>query len=80
MSETPPTGNGWNEWKNLVLAELKRGSEAHEKLGSKVESIEEKISELSSQIAILKIKASAWGVIGGIGAAVGYMLIERLVK
>jgi hypothetical protein len=62
------TGNGWNEWQNHVLAELKR-------LNSCVERMEEDVGKIHSEIAVLKVKARMWGaamgaIPGGIAALI----------
>jgi len=51
-------GNGWEEWKEYVLAELKRQAHAQE-------SSTEVQRAILVEIAGLKAKSTVWGVIGG---------------
>jgi len=66
--------NGWDEWKNHVLQELKALSE-----GQKEQSKE--INNCRIDIATLKTKSSLWGAITGFIAsvvvAVGSVLIGK---
>ena len=50
--------NGWNEWSKHVLAELRR-------LNTCMEKIETEMSNLRSDIAVLKVKAGLWGAAAG---------------
>ena len=64
-------GNGWNEWSKHVLAELERLNGCYEKINTK-------LLEMHTDIAILKVKAGVWGIIGGcipiiIALAVNYL-------
>ena len=45
---------------------------------SDIRCIFKRLEHISSDIAVLKYKASVWGVVGGILAAVGVMLISFL--
>jgi len=51
--------NGWDEWRNHVLSELKRQNELIEKIYSKIEGLGEDMSAL-------KVKAGVWGLAGGL--------------
>lgn len=48
----------WSSYEKLVLAELKRLSES-------MGILDKEMSELSNQIAALKVQAGIWGIIGG---------------
>jgi len=48
----------WKDYQEFVLRELNR-------LNNNVEKLEEKIDIISTDIAVLKIKAGLWGLIGG---------------
>jgi len=58
MGEVMPPQNGWEEWKNHVLMELKRQNDL-------MEGIFAKLNRLSEEIAALKVKAGVWGLLGG---------------
>lgn len=69
-----PDGNGWDQWKNLVLSELKDLKAGQEK-GA------ESINKLRTDMAFLKGRSGVWGAVaGGITAGVGllgYWLLGR---
>lgn len=61
--------NGWNEWSKYVLKELERLNGCYEKL-------EDHIQKVSTDIAMLKVKAGVWGLIAGmIPAAVALTIL-----
>lgn len=69
------TSNGWDEWRNHVLAEIRRLSEslaAHNALDQKYHD------EMIKEIETLKVKSSLWGLAGGLipalAAFIYYML------
>ena len=66
---SPTEANGWNEWSKHVLAELKRQNNNVEKLFSLT-------SQCKVEIAKLQVKASVWGGIGGVLAAIVAMMIR----
>jgi len=43
-----------------------------------IKGINRRLEEISSDIAVLKFKSSMWGVVGGLIAAVGVMLLSLL--
>lgn len=49
--------NGWNEWRNLVLRDLKC-------LDRKLESLRKEQSGILQQLAALKVKSGVWGAMG----------------
>ncbi len=55
---TPPGSNGWSQWENHVLAELKRHNEWCNELADTQ-------TQILVQLSALKVKAGIWGVIGG---------------
>jgi len=57
MDDTPK-GNGWNEWKNHVLIELKNNTGDHLAIDAKLSSIQVAIAEL-------KVRAGIWGMVAG---------------
>ena len=81
MSENHHDGNGWNEWRKHVLAEISRGTQNTEdirkatdasniqfvNLISQVEiRVLEKLSKTNQEIAALKVKAGMWGGFAGL--------------
>lgn len=66
----PP--NGWAEWSKHVLAELKRLNGCYEKL-------DKKLNVLVTEVAMLKIKAGVWGILGG-AMTVALLLVVNSVK
>jgi hypothetical protein len=48
----------WSEYRRLVLREL-------EQLGKEVENIRMMAGELKTEVALLKLRASVWGVAAG---------------
>ena len=68
----PGTSNGWDEWSKHVLMELER-------LNTCMMNIDNDLRKLSIEIAMLKVKAGVWGVIGGSIPAIvalAYFLIK----
>jgi len=63
--------NGWNEWKNLVLSELKQLREGQKDSVSATQTLRE-------DIVALKLKAGIWGLIGGSVPVITLLLIEFL--
>jgi hypothetical protein len=58
--------NGWNSYQKLVLNRLDDHSKALEDLNKEVQSIRvTDIPSLQVEIAMLKIKAGAWGAVAG---------------
>jgi len=66
------TNNGWSEYEKLVLNELER----HNNL---IEGIRKDVSDIRSEIAMLKVKSGLWGMLGAaipLAVAVGLKLIQ----
>ena len=65
-------GNGWEIWSKHVLKELKRLSDASESFPKAMQKLTEKVNdeltELKTEVAILKVKCGIWGLIGGVVA------------
>jgi len=55
--------DGWQKWSKFVLEELKRLNKNYEELTKKVN---DELTELKTEVAILKVKAGIWGLIGGV--------------
>ena len=54
--------NGWQEWSKFVLKELTRLSDTYEDLSKKVN---EEVTQLKTEVAMLQVKSGIWGIIGG---------------
>jgi hypothetical protein len=70
---TEPNTNGWSEWSRYVLKELER-------LNNCYEGLHKDVGEIKTEIATLKVKASIWGLAGGLIPAVIvliYYIIEK---
>ena len=66
------TGNGWNEYQRLVLAELTR-------LDSSVQAIRKDMAEMRIAVEVLRTRAVTWGALGGIVVWVSTLLVSALV-
>ncbi len=62
-------GNGWEEWSKFVLKELKRLSNASESFPKAMQKLTEKVNEelteLKTEVAMLKVKSGVYGLVGG---------------
>ena len=54
--------DGWQEWSKFVLKELTRLGDAYEDLTKKVN---DELSELKAEVAMLKVKSGVYGLLGG---------------
>ncbi len=70
-----PPGEEWKKESKFVLKELTRLADVYESLRDKVN---DELTELKTEVAILKVKAGIWGLIGGI-IAVGVFYLSRNV-
>jgi hypothetical protein len=50
--------DGWDEWKNHVLSELKDNKED-------LKFIMSKMTKIGNDIATLQVKSGVWGLVGG---------------
>ena len=64
--------NGWPEWRRHVLIELER-------LNEKLTRQDSKINRLCSDVSALKVKATAWGFVGG-AVSVAVLLAVQLFR
>lgn len=67
--------DGWQEWSKFVLKELTRLGDAYENLTKKVN---DELTELKTEVAMLKVKSGIWGLIGGI-LVIGIFYLSRYV-
>lgn len=65
--------DGWQEWSKHVLKELERQNEW-------LASIQKAITAIQIDVAILKLKAGAWGALGGLIAVAVALAVGWLHK
>ena len=63
----------WSQWEKYVIEELKRHQDDHRE-------IQRQLTQITVDIAALKIKAGVWGLIGSAIPVVGVVLYEILTK
>ncbi len=72
----PDSQDTWEQYRNLILAEIARINTAVEAINRKIEQFrQEDISEIKTDIALLKFQAGLWGA----GAGVIFSLIMTLL-
>ena len=75
-------GNGWEQWQNHILIELKRLSDACEGFPRAMEDLTKKVNdemtELKTDIAMLKVKSGVYGLVGGAILLVMYILARSI--
>ena len=52
------SGNGWGEYQQLVLAELKR-------VDTGMQQMQADVTKIRLSVAVLRTKAITWGALGG---------------
>lgn len=61
--------NGWNEYREFVLQELKRlheeGQKQREENEQHTRRVEQRLGEVCEAIAVLRTKAGVWGALAG---------------
>jgi hypothetical protein len=65
--------NGWNEWSKFVLKELERLNSCYDKL-------DQKATEIQTEIVMLKVKSGVWGAIGGVASIAIVLLVMYIGK
>ena len=73
MSPPKNSGNNWAEYQKLVLAELERH-------GSLISEVDQKITDLRVEIAMLKVKSGVWGAAAGLVSVMVFLLYQLLSK
>ena len=78
----PPGDDGWKEWSKFVLKELKRLGDACEEFPKAIQGLTQKvndeISQLKAEVAMLKVKSGIWGSIGAI-IVIGIVYLSRYI-
>ena len=95
--QNDPIGDGWKEWSKYVLKtldELSRSQRAIEesinrlqvsieqRLGSMSGDFHNRISQMNTDLAMLKLRASFWGAISGaltVGIAIAIKELAKLI-
>jgi len=75
MADNDKNGNGWSEWKNLVLQEQTRQSQAILNLTEKMENF---MIAQSIEVTKIKSKAGFYGALAGAIPATVAVLIHYL--
>ena len=79
---TGDVGNGWGEYKKLVMTEIERLAQEirHERNNGKQiqQGMWEQMLRIEREIAALKVKCGVWGLIGGLIPVVTALLVQGL--
>lgn len=76
MVDPPP--ENWGEYRRLILSELERIGRDLEVLNDKLDKFrQDEISKIKIDVAMLKVKAGVWGMLGGLMVAVSAALMSR---
>jgi len=72
--------NGWEQWKNHVLLELKRASEERMNLQSEVVKLRTTdLPKIQTSIAMLNVKSGFWGATGAGVILLVYYILPKLI-
>ena len=63
--------DGWPEWSKYVLKELEKNDTSHKEMLTM-------LHRMDREIATLKVKAGAWGLIAGMIPAITVLLLSLL--
>jgi hypothetical protein len=75
-----PTREGWEEYRRMVLNELKRLGETVVAVNEKLDRFHsEEIAQIKVDIALLKLKAGLWGATASVIVTIGAVLIKLLI-
>lgn len=76
--------DGWNEWRQFVLNELKRLNDCHEKSNQRTDHnqsvIFKEIKKIAVEIGMLKVKSGVWGAIGASVPLLIFTAIQFLMR
>lgn len=65
--------NGWDQYQRLVLSELQR-------LSAGMDILTDQMAKVHAQIAVLRLKAGGWSLLGGSITVIAFILIQYLVR
>jgi hypothetical protein len=72
---------GWTEYRKLILAELERLSASIHDTNRKIDEFRsDDIAQIKVEIAMLKVKAGAWGALAGLLPTLAALLIWLVTK
>ena len=78
------TGNGWDEWKQVVLTTLDRTESDIKNLASTIKELDTKMDSLCLNYVSFKsemrVKSGVWGVIGGALSVILMVIIYFISK
>jgi len=74
-------GNGWDEYRKLVLTEIQRLADEIRHERSNAERVQahmlNRLTEVDKEIAMLKVRCGMWGVMGGLIPALAALLMTK---
>lgn len=75
-------GNGWDEYRKLVLTEIQRLADEIRHERSNAERVQahmlNRLTEVDKEIAMLKVRCGMWGVMGGLIPALAALLMTKV--
>lgn len=75
------TGNGWNEYKRLVMSSIDRLTQEirHERQNYKqgMSDVYGRLIEVEKEIATLKVRCGIWGLMGGLIPALTALMLSQ---
>ena len=75
-------GNGWDEYRKLVMTEIKRlADEIRQERADARESqrgFATQLTGIERELAVLKVKCGMWGIMGGLIPAVTAMVMNKI--
>jgi len=76
------TGNGWGEYRKLVMTEIERLAREirHERNNGKQvqQHLWDQMLRMEKEIATLKVRCGIWGMVGGLIPVVTALLMSRI--
>jgi len=76
------TGNGWSEYRKLVMTEIERLAREirHERNNGKQvqQHLWDQMLRMEKEIATLKVRCGIWGMVGGLIPVVTALLMSRI--
>lgn len=73
MNGAPSRGNEWGEWSRQMFYEVKE-------IRDDQKLLTDKVNKLLVEIAVLKVKSSLWGTLGGALAVLIWQYLVGFVK
>lgn len=74
-------GNGWDEYRKLVLTEIQRLADEIRQERNNAERVQShmlnRLTEVDKEIAMLKVRCGMWGVMGGLIPALAALLVTK---